>query len=62
MILSLDTPREIKKAIDRIEQNLECLKNSNFCFKEKKDLRKIYIGQMVKYKKIQLSFYTEFTN
>lgn len=62
MKISLDSPRQIKQAINRIEQNLECLKSSNFCFKEKKDLRKIYLGQMVKYKKIQLSFYTEFTN
>ncbi|WP_091263959.1 hypothetical protein [Gillisia sp. Hel1_33_143] len=40
-----------KQKISRIEANLEMLKHSNLCFKEKADLRKIY--------SLQLSYYRE---
>jgi len=58
MKIDIYSPNQIKQAIGRIETNLECLKSSNFCFKEKRDLREIYINQMKKYKEIQVSFYT----
>jgi len=35
-----------KHQISRIEANLEMLKHSNLCFKEKEDLRKIYSSQL----------------
>jgi hypothetical protein len=62
MIMDIYSPKEIARGIERLEDSLESLKRSNFCFKEKRDLREIYINQMKKYKEIQVSFYTEFTN
>lgn len=32
--------------VERIKENLETIKHSNFCFKEKEDLRKIYLFQL----------------
>jgi len=62
MKIDFNFPKEIARGIERLEDSLESLKRSNFCFKEKRDLREIYINQMKKYKEIQVSFYAEFLN
>ncbi len=56
MILDVSSRAHIENAILRIEANLEALKSSNFCFKEKQDLRKIYNNQLDKYKQKRMSF------
>ncbi len=58
-MINVNSPEQINRAIAQLEENLEIVAVSNFCEKEKADLRAIYRMQLRKYKEKQVSFYSE---
>lgn len=58
MIHPITSPQDISQAIERIEQNLKCITGKEYVPKERRDLREIYKGQLIRYKQKQLSFYS----
>ncbi len=58
-MINVNSPEQINRAIAQLKENLEIVAVSNFCEKEKADLRAIYRMQLRKYKEKQVSFYSE---
>jgi hypothetical protein len=58
-MINVNSPEQIQRSIAQLEENLIFVDISNFCEKEKADLRAIYRMQIRKYKEKQVSFYSE---
>lgn len=58
-MIDFNSPDQLTRGIQQLEENLEYLKHSNFCQKEKRQLREIYGRQLETYRQKRLSFYAD---
>jgi len=56
MVLEID-PEFLRAANKRLEKNIEIVRHSNFCWKEKQVLRRSYAAQIEKNKQKLASFF-----